>query len=183
LLSCGRHCQIIQKGFGRSSCACFISGKQHFPFYIVGSKPCRSSKFIVIGTLRHNVFTPQQTVPRSALEYRAYNLDVYGIDLPMRKPWTSRPSVIDTVLSLFDLLGEDRYLTTLLLKRFPLFKTQFVRDAHAFIVALGGWGILLPRHRCWINSTVHNLGKLVFLEQLYGFCCLSMYFMAIIQPI
>ena len=50
-----------------------------------------------------NVFTLQQTVLRSALEYRAYNLDVYGIDLPMRKPWTSRPSVIDAVLSLFDL--------------------------------------------------------------------------------
>ncbi|KAF8798054.1 hypothetical protein BYT27DRAFT_7203757 [Phlegmacium glaucopus] len=43
------------------------------------------------------------TVLRSALEYRAYNLEVYGIDLPMRKPWTSRPFVIDTVLSLFDL--------------------------------------------------------------------------------
>ena len=52
------------------------------------------------------MFTPQQTVLRSALEYRAYNLDVYGIDLPMRKPWTSRPSVIDAVLSLFDLSTE-----------------------------------------------------------------------------
>ena len=52
------------------------------------------------------MFTPQQTVLRPALEYRAYNLDVYGIDLPMRKPWTSRPSVIDAVLSLFDLSTE-----------------------------------------------------------------------------
>jgi hypothetical protein len=52
------------------------------------------------------VFTSQQTVLRSALEYRAYNLDVYGIDLPMRKPWTSRPSVIDAILSLFDLSTE-----------------------------------------------------------------------------
>jgi hypothetical protein len=30
-------------------------------------------------------------------------------------------------------LGEGRCLTTLLLKQFPLFKTQFVRDAHAFV--------------------------------------------------
>jgi hypothetical protein len=52
------------------------------------------------------VFTPRQTVLRSALEYRAYNLDVYGIDLPMRKPWTSRPSLIDAVLSLFYLSTE-----------------------------------------------------------------------------
>ncbi|KAI6019144.1 glycosyltransferase family 2 protein [Pisolithus marmoratus] len=28
-------------------------------------------------------------------------------------------------------LGEDRYLTTLLLKHFPMYKTQFIRDAHA----------------------------------------------------
>ncbi|KAK7028005.1 hypothetical protein VNI00_015092 [Paramarasmius palmivorus] len=32
-------------------------------------------------------------------------------------------------------LGEDRYLTTLLLKHFPSHKTQFVRDAHAYTVA------------------------------------------------
>jgi hypothetical protein len=32
-------------------------------------------------------------------------------------------------------LGEGRYLTTLLLKHFPLSKTQFVRDAKAFTVA------------------------------------------------
>ena len=78
-------------------------------------------------------------------------------------------------------LGEDRYLTTLLLKRFPLFKTQFVRDAYAFTVAPDDWKILLSQRRRWINSTVHNLGELVFLEQLYGFCCFSMYFMVMID--
>jgi chitin synthase len=40
-------------------------------------------------------------------------------------------------------LGEDRYLTTLLLKHFPLFKTQFVRDAHAFTTAPDDWKVLL----------------------------------------
>ena len=58
---------------------------------------------LVIGTFQYKVFTPSQTVLRSALEYRDYNLEVYGIDLPIRKPWTSRPSAIDSVLSLFDL--------------------------------------------------------------------------------
>ncbi|KAG6844744.1 hypothetical protein H0H87_004076 [Tephrocybe sp. NHM501043] len=38
-------------------------------------------------------------------------------------------------------LGEDRYLTTLLLKHFPLNKTQFVRDAHAYTVAPDDWKI------------------------------------------
>jgi chitin synthase len=78
-------------------------------------------------------------------------------------------------------LGEDRYLTTLLLKHFPLFKTQFVRDAHAFTVAPDDWKVLLSQRRRWINSTVHNLGELVFLEQLCGFCCFSMRFVVMID--
>lgn len=87
-------------------------------------------------------------------------------------------------------LGEDRYLTTLLLQHFPMYKTQFVRDAHAFTVAPDDWKILLSQRRRWINSTVHNLGELMFLEQLCGFCCFSMRFVVmidlvstIIQPI
>lgn len=78
-------------------------------------------------------------------------------------------------------LGEDRYLTTLLLKHFPLNKTQFVRDAHAFTVAPDDWQVLLSQRRRWINSTVHNLGELVFLEQLCGFCCFSMRFVVMID--
>jgi Chitin synthase len=78
-------------------------------------------------------------------------------------------------------LGEDRYLTTLLLKHFPLFKTQFVRDAHAYTVAPDDWKVLLSQRRRWINSTVHNLGELVFLEQLCGFCCFSMRFIVMID--
>lgn len=78
-------------------------------------------------------------------------------------------------------LGEDRYLTTLLLKHFPNFKTQFVRDAHAFTVAPDDWKVLLSQRRRWINSTVHNLGELMFLEQLCGFCCFSMRFIVMID--
>jgi hypothetical protein len=64
---------------------------------------------------------------------------------------------------------------------FPLFKTQFIRDAHAYTVAPDNWKVLLSQHRRWINSTVHNLGKLVFLEQLCGFCCFSMRFVVMID--
>ncbi|KAJ3510325.1 hypothetical protein NLJ89_g4744 [Agrocybe chaxingu] len=78
-------------------------------------------------------------------------------------------------------LGEDRYLTTLLLKHFPLFKTQFIRDAHAYTVAPDDWKVLLSQRRRWINSTIHNLGELVFLEQLCGFCCFSMRFIVMID--
>jgi nuclear pore complex protein Nup133 len=40
-------------------------------------------------------------VLKSALDYRDYNLGVYGIDLPMINPWSSRPAIIDVVLGLF----------------------------------------------------------------------------------
>ncbi len=78
-------------------------------------------------------------------------------------------------------LGEDRYLTTLLLKHFSNFKTQFVRDAHAYTVAPDDWKVLLSQRRRWINSTVHNLGELMFLDRLCGFCCFSMRFIVMID--
>lgn len=39
---------------------------------------------------------------RSAFDYREYNLGVYGIVLPMIKPWSSRSAIIDVVLEFFD---------------------------------------------------------------------------------
>lgn len=87
-------------------------------------------------------------------------------------------------------LGEDRYLTTLLLKHFPNYKTQFVRDAHAQTVAPDEWKVFLSQRRRWINSTVHNLAELVFIDSLCGFCCFGMRFVVfidllstIIQPV
>lgn len=78
-------------------------------------------------------------------------------------------------------LGEDRYLTTLVLKHFPSYKTKFVRDAHAETVAPDSAKVLLSQRRRWINSTVHNLAELVFLDQLCGFCCFSMRFIVFID--
>lgn len=78
-------------------------------------------------------------------------------------------------------LGEDRYLTTLILRHFPTYKTLFIRDAHAYTVAPDDWKVLLSQRRRWINSTVHNLGELVFLDQLCGFCCFSMRFIVMID--
>ncbi|KAJ7774554.1 hypothetical protein DFH07DRAFT_102982 [Mycena maculata] len=42
------------------------------------------------------------TVLTSAMEYREYNLGVYGILLPMVDPWTSSPATIDVIISLFE---------------------------------------------------------------------------------
>lgn len=47
-------------------------------------------------------FFIRQATLQAALSYRAYNLGVYGVELPMIKPWTSRPAVIDAVLKLVE---------------------------------------------------------------------------------
>ncbi|KAG0970469.1 hypothetical protein G6F31_000872 [Rhizopus arrhizus] len=78
-------------------------------------------------------------------------------------------------------LGEDRYLTTLILKHFPMYKTTFVPDAKCATNAPDQWSVLLSQRRRWINSTVHNLGELAFLPQLCGFCCFSMRFVVIVD--
>ncbi|KAI8150030.1 chitin synthase-domain-containing protein [Fennellomyces sp. T-0311] len=78
-------------------------------------------------------------------------------------------------------LGEDRYLTTLILKHFPNYKTKFTADAACMTNAPDQWPVLLSQRRRWINSTVHNLGELMFLPQLCGFCCFSMRFVVMLD--
>ncbi|KAI0371480.1 chitin synthase [Pilatotrama ljubarskyi] len=90
--------------------------------------------------------------------------------------------IVDTLhkKNLFS-LGEDRYLTTLLLKHFPTFRTKFTPDAIAHTIAPESWRVLFSQRRRWINSTVHNLCELVFLPELFGFCCFSMRFFVFID--
>ncbi|EGN94962.1 glycosyltransferase family 2 protein [Serpula lacrymans var. lacrymans S7.3] len=78
-------------------------------------------------------------------------------------------------------LGEDRFLTTLLLKHFPTFKTKFSPDAVAHTMAPESWRVLFSQRRRWINSTVHNLCELILLPELCGFCCFSMRFFVFID--
>ncbi|KAJ3089172.1 hypothetical protein HK102_007026 [Quaeritorhiza haematococci] len=78
-------------------------------------------------------------------------------------------------------LGEDRYLTTLMMKHFPNMKMTFTADAKAKTGAPDKWSVLLSQRRRWINSTVHNLLELLFLPELCGFCCFSMRFVVFID--
>ncbi|KAG9316830.1 chitin synthase-domain-containing protein [Chiua virens] len=73
-------------------------------------------------------------------------------------------------------LGEDRFLTTLLMKHFPTFKTKFQPDAVARTMAPVSWRVLFSQRRRWINSTIHNLCELAILPELCGMCCFSMRF-------
>ncbi|KAJ3368121.1 hypothetical protein GGF31_006829 [Allomyces arbusculus] len=80
-------------------------------------------------------------------------------------------------------LGEDRYLTTLLLKHFPSHRTVFTADAKCQTIAPDRWDVLLSQRRRWINSTIHNLFELLSISQLCGFCCFSMRFVVFIDLI
>ncbi|KAF2265947.1 hypothetical protein CC78DRAFT_460208 [Lojkania enalia] len=87
-------------------------------------------------------------------------------------------------------LGEDRYLTTLLLKFHSKYKTKYLYRAHAWTIAPDSWKVFMSQRRRWINSTVHNLMELIPLQQLCGFCCFSMRFVVfldllstIVQPV
>ncbi|KAJ6444251.1 chitin synthase 6 [Purpureocillium lavendulum] len=78
-------------------------------------------------------------------------------------------------------LGEDRYLTTLLLKYHSKYKTKYLFSAHAWTIAPDSWAVFLSQRRRWINSTVHNLIELIPMNQLCGFCCFSMRFIVFID--
>ncbi|KAG1812232.1 glycosyltransferase family 2 protein [Suillus subaureus] len=80
-------------------------------------------------------------------------------------------------------LGEDRFLTTLLMKHFPTFKTKFTPDAIARTMAPVSWRVLFSQRRRWINSTVHNLCELAVLPDLCGVCCFSMRFFVFLDLI
>ncbi|KAJ2167852.1 hypothetical protein GGH15_001828 [Coemansia sp. RSA 562] len=80
-------------------------------------------------------------------------------------------------------LGEDRYLTTLMLKHYPYYKNKFNAEAQCMTNAPDSWKVLMSQRRRWINSTVHNLFELVFLPQMCGFCCFSMRFVVFIDLI
>ena len=79
------------------------------------------------------------------------------------------------------LLGEDRYLSTLMLKTFPKRKQVFVPYAVCKTTVPAQFTVLLSQRRRWINSTVHNLMELVLVRDLCGTFCFSMQFVVFIE--
>ncbi|KAF8647038.1 hypothetical protein AX16_006875 [Volvariella volvacea WC 439] len=74
------------------------------------------------------------------------------------------------------LLGEDRFLTTILLRTFPNRKMMFLPQARCRTIVPDTFPILLSQRRRWINSTIHNLMELVLVRNLCGTFCFSMQF-------
>lgn len=79
------------------------------------------------------------------------------------------------------LLGEDRFLSTLMLRVFPRRQMIFVPQAKCKTVVPSSFKVLLSQRRRWINSTVHNLMELALVSDLCGIACLSMQFVVVID--
>jgi len=79
------------------------------------------------------------------------------------------------------LLGEDRYLSTLMLKTFPKRKQVFIPQAVCKTTVPEKFKVLLSQRRRWINSTVHNLMELILVRDLCGTFCFSMQFVVFIE--
>ncbi|KAI8328981.1 chitin synthase-domain-containing protein [Chlamydoabsidia padenii] len=79
------------------------------------------------------------------------------------------------------LLGEDRYLSTLMLRTFPNRKMMFVPQAVCKTVVPDTFSVLLSQRRRWINSTIHNLMELLFVHELCGTFCFSMQFVVFME--
>lgn len=73
-------------------------------------------------------------------------------------------------------LGEDRYLTTLLMKNFYKRKLIFLSSAKCRTCVPSDYKTLRSQRRRWINSTIHNMFELVVVDKLCGTFCCSMQF-------
>eukprot|EP00917_Polyrhabdina_sp_WS-2016_P000340 GHVP01000727.1.p1 GENE.GHVP01000727.1~~GHVP01000727.1.p1 ORF type:complete len:956 (+),score=175.71 GHVP01000727.1:563-3430(+) len=107
-------------------------------------------------------------------------------------PIIASPEIIDTyskdnVTTLHEKnllhLGEDRYMTTLILKTFPKRKLVFVPDAVCWTIVPDSFFVLLSQRRRWINSTIHNLFELVLVPEMCGIFCFSMKFVIFMELI
>ncbi|KAJ3135650.1 hypothetical protein HDU90_003725 [Geranomyces variabilis] len=81
------------------------------------------------------------------------------------------------------LLGEDRFLTTMMLRTFPNRKMVFIPRAVCKTVVPDDFATLLSQRRRWINSTIHNLAELVTVNNLCGTFCFSMQFVVLLDLI
>ena len=120
---------------------------------------------------------------------------MYRIKSPKNGSWVpilANPDIIleynqNVVTTLHEknllMLGEDRFLSTLMLRTFPKRQMMFVPQARCRTVVPDEFGVLLSQRRRWINSTVHNLMELVLVSDLCGIACLSMQFSVFIDLI
>ncbi|KAI9218399.1 chitin synthase-domain-containing protein, partial [Blastocladiella britannica] len=91
-------------------------------------------------------------------------------------------SVVDTLHKKnLLMLGEDRYLTTLMLQTFPELSMKFTPDSYCLTIVPDKFAVLLSQRRRWINSTIHNLFELSMINDLCGCLIFSMRFVVVLD--
>jgi chitin synthase len=79
------------------------------------------------------------------------------------------------------LLGEDRYLTTLIVRTFPKRKLGYCTQATCSTAVPDAFSVLLSQRRRWINGTIHNQLELLFTSGLPGRFCFSVQFLTFLE--
>ncbi|KAJ9113246.1 hypothetical protein QFC22_006085 [Naganishia vaughanmartiniae] len=80
-------------------------------------------------------------------------------------------------------LGEDRFLSTLMIRTFPRRKMVFCPAAKCKTVVPDTFSVLLSQRRRWIGSSIHNLFELAQVPNLCGVFCFSYQFLVVIELI
>ena len=90
-----------------------------------------------------------------------------------------------TLHSLCLMLGEDRFLTSLIMKYLPAYKIFFVPDAECYTGVPETISVFLSQRRRWNNTTLHNMFDLVFMRTtLFLWCFFVCDFLSLLlQPI
>ncbi|KAJ3254729.1 hypothetical protein HK103_006881 [Boothiomyces macroporosus] len=135
-----------------------------------------------MGKAFESLFGGVTCLPGCFCMWRIKSTNKDGLTIPV----IGNPDIIEQystneVFTLHDknllLLGEDRFLTTIMLRQFPLRKTIYVPKAFCKTVVPDDFKTLLSQRRRWINSTIHNLMELVLVDALCGTFCFSMQFL------
>ncbi|CAG8471347.1 958_t:CDS:10 [Ambispora gerdemannii] len=139
-----------------------------------------------LGKTFESIFGRVICLPGCFCMYRVYATKYNGLRVPiLANPDILKAYSSNTVDTLHQknllLLGEDRYLTTLMLKTFPQRKTLYCSTAICHTVVPHTFSVLLSQRRRWINGTVHNLMELLLVSQLPGKFCFSMQFVVFLE--
>ena len=115
---------------------------------------------------------------------------MYRLKTPLNKPVLIQKSILEdygrnSVPTLHGKnlleLGEDRFLTTTVLRHCPNMRTSYIPEAKCETNVPSSFSVLISQRRRWINSTVHNFIELLRTDALCGFCCFSMRFVVLID--
>jgi chitin synthase len=80
-----------------------------------------------------------------------------------------------------DSIGEDRFLSTLMIRNFPRRKMMFCSAAKCKTLVPDTFSVLLSQRRRWICSSIHNLIELLQVPNLCGVFCCSMSFIVLLE--